>query len=64
MSLIGREGDKNQVRDVRVVSNEWGDLSVCAGHGNAPIDPAGEIRDAILEVMMGNLHNVWDVGIA
>ena len=52
------------MRDVRIVSDKWGDLSVCAGHRDGPIDPAGEIRDAILEVMMGNLHNVWDVGTA
>lgn len=58
MSLINIDGDRNQVCDVRIVSDEWSDLSVCASHGDGSVDPASEIRESILEVMMGNLHNV------
>ena len=43
---------------VRIMTDERGNLSVCAGHGDTSIDPAGEIREPILEVVMGNLHNV------
>lgn len=44
--------------NVRVMSDEWSDLSVRAGQGDAPIDPPSKIREAVLEVMMGDLHNV------
>jgi len=46
------------------MSDEGCDLSVCAGHGDAPVDPPSEVREAVLEVVMGDLHNVWGIGIA
>ena len=58
MQLIGGGGAKNQVWNIRVMPDEWSDLSVRAGHGNAPIDPTSEICEGIFKVMMGNLHNV------
>ena len=44
--------------NVRVMSDERGDLSVCTGHRDAPVNPPSEIRKAVLEVMMGDLHDV------
>ena len=58
MSLFGTGRLKDWVGGVRVMSDEWGDLSVRACHGDTPIDPASEIGESILEVVMGNLHNV------
>ena len=57
-SLKDIGGDKNQVRNVRVMSDEWGDLSICTGHRDASINPPGEICEAILEVMMSDLYNI------
>ena len=64
MSPVGIGRDKNRVCNLRVMSDERSDFSVCTSQGDTPIDPAGEIGEAILEIMMGNLHNVWGVGIA
>lgn len=51
-------GDGEKEGSIRVMSDERGDLSVCAGHGDAPVNPPSEVRKAVLEVMMGDLHNV------
>ena len=43
---------------VRVMSDKGRDLSVCASHRDTPVDPPSEICEAVLEVMMSDLHNI------
>ena len=39
--------------------DERSDFAVRAGEGNGFVDAASKVGDAVLEVMVGNLHYVW-----
>ena len=43
-----------------IVPHEGCHLTVGASHRDTPIDPAREVGDAVLEVMMSDLHDVYE----
>jgi hypothetical protein len=42
----------------RIVTDERSDLAVGARHRDTPVDTAGEVCDTVLEVVVGDLHDV------
>src|SRR6266702_4481767 len=43
----------------RVVPHKRRDFPICACHRNTLVDTPGKVRDTILEVVMGDLHNIY-----
>ena len=41
------------------MSDERRDFPVRAGHGNTLVDAAGKVRDAVLEIVTSNLHDIY-----
>lgn len=42
------------------MSYERRDFAIRTCHGDTFVDTAGEVSDTILEIMMGNLHDIYD----
>lgn len=45
----------------RIMTDERGDFTVGASHGDTFIDTACEKRNPIFKIVMGDLHDVWSV---
>jgi len=45
------------------MSDERSNFAVRAGHGDTLVDTPGKVRDTVLEVVMGNLHDIYVANI-
>jgi hypothetical protein len=42
-----------------IMSDKRRDFAIRAGHGDTLVDAAGKVRDTVLKIVMGNLHDIY-----